>query len=142
MKTIIAAIALAAVTAVPASANTCVRQREIVSTHSDDGKNLIFRMHDGRVLVNHLQGICTDLRYEGFVWNVPGTEDICENQQTFQVIQSGQSCTLGKFEVVKKDKAAAPIRDRSVSARRQAARPPGHGSHSRPHPHRLCWSVQ
>ena len=34
------------------------------------------------MLVNHLQGICTDLRYEGFVWNVPGTEDICEYQQS------------------------------------------------------------
>ena len=106
MKTmIVAAIALAAA-AVPASANMCVMQRDIVSTHSEDGKNLFFKMRDGRTLVNHLQGICTDLRYEGFVWNIPGTEDICEFQQSFRVIQSGQSCTLGKFEVVK-DKQAA-----------------------------------
>ena len=102
---IVAAIALAAA-AVPASANMCVMQRDIVSTHSEDGKNLFFKMRDGRTLVNHLQGICTDLRYEGFVWNIPGTEDICEFQQSFRVIQSGQSCTLGKFEVVK-DKQAA-----------------------------------
>jgi hypothetical protein len=106
MKTmIVAAIALAAAV-VPASANMCVMQRDIVSTHSEDGKNLFFKMRDGRTLVNHLQGICTDLRYEGFVWNVPGTEDICEFQQSFRVVQSGQSCTLGKFEVVK-DKQAA-----------------------------------
>lgn len=105
MKTILAAIALVAVTAVPASANTCIRQRDIAGTHSDDGRSLTFRMNDGRVLVNHLHGICTDLRYEGFVWSVPGTEDICENQQSFKVINSGQSCTLGKFDVVK-DKAA------------------------------------
>lgn len=106
MKTmIVAAIALAAA-AVPASANMCVMQRDIISTHSEDGKNLFFKMRDGRTLVNHLQGICTDLRYEGFVWNIPGTEDICEYQQSFRVIQSGQSCTLGKFEVVK-DKQAA-----------------------------------
>lgn len=55
MKTIFAAIALVAVTAVPASANMCIRQRDIAGTHSDDGKNLMFRMNDGRVLVNHLQ---------------------------------------------------------------------------------------
>ena len=101
MKTILAAIALVAITAVPASANMCIRQRDIAGTHSDDGKNLMFRMNDGRVLVNHLQGICTDLRFEGFVWNVPGTEDICEYQQTLHVIQSGQICVLGKFEVMK-----------------------------------------
>jgi len=101
MKTIIAALALAAATITPASANICVRQRDILGTHSDDGKRLYFNMRDGRTLVNHLQGICTDLRYEGFVWKVPGTEDICEYQQSFSVIRSGQSCTLGKFEVVK-----------------------------------------
>ena len=105
MKTILAAIALVAVTAVPASANTCIRQRDIAGTHSDDGKNLMFRMNDGRVLVNHLHGICTDLRFEGFVWSVPGTGDICENQQSLTVLRSGQTCLLGKFDVVK-DKAA------------------------------------
>lgn len=107
MKTLIATLALVAVTTVPASANMCIHQRDIVGTSSKDGKNMTFRMNDGRVLVNHLQGICTDLQYEGFVWNVPGTEDICEYQQTFHVINSGQSCTLGKFEVVKGKPAAA-----------------------------------
>jgi hypothetical protein len=105
MKTIIATIALAAAMVVPASASICVMQRDIESTHSEDGRNLFFKMHDGRILVNHLQGICTDLRYEGFVWRVPGTEDICEYQQSLSVNRSGQSCTLGKFEVVK-DKPA------------------------------------
>jgi len=106
MKTTLAAIALAAANVMPASANMCVMQRDILSTHSEDGKNLTFKMRDGRTLVNHLQGICTDLRFNGFVWSVPGTEDICEYQQSFHVIQSGQSCTLGKFEVVKDKKAA------------------------------------
>jgi hypothetical protein len=108
MKTIIATIALAATTVMPASANICVMQRDIESTHSEDGRNLFFRMHDGRILVNRLQGVCTDLRYEGFVWKVPGTEEICEYQQSFNVIRSGQSCTLGKFEVVKDKPAAHP----------------------------------
>lgn len=102
MKTIMATLALVAVTAAPASAaNMCIRQSDIAGTHSDDGKNLTFRMRDGRVLVNHLQGNCSDLRFEGFAWNVPGTEDICENQQSLHVLQSGQICVLGKFQVVK-----------------------------------------
>ena len=108
MKTILATLALVAAGIAPASAdNMCIHQRDIAGTHSDDGKKLTFRMRDGRVLVNHLQGSCTDLRYEGFAWNVPGTEDICENQQSLHVINSGQICILGKFEVVK-DKAAGP----------------------------------
>lgn len=107
MKTIMATLALVAVTAMPASAgNMCIRQSDIAGTHSDDGKNLTFRMRDGRVLVNHLQGNCSDLRFEGFAWNVPGTEDICENQQSLHVLQSGQICVLGKFQVVK-DKPVA-----------------------------------
>jgi hypothetical protein len=101
MKTIIAVLAVFAGSVVPAWANMCIHQREIVSTHSDDGRNLTFRMVDGRILVNHLQGICSDLRFEGFVWSVPGTEDICENQQSLQVINSGQVCVLGKFDLVK-----------------------------------------
>jgi len=110
MKTIIAALvaglAVVTVIAVPASANMCIRQRDIDGTNSKDGKNLTFRMNDGRVLVNHLQGTCSDLRFNGFVWNVPGTQDICEYQQSLHVLQSGQICVLGKFDVVK-DKPAA-----------------------------------
>jgi hypothetical protein len=85
----------------------CVQSRDIESTNSKDGKLLTFRMKDGRVLVNHLQGVCSDLRYEGFVWTLHGTEDICEDQQSLKVLRSGQTCLLGKFDVVK-DK---PIRN-------------------------------
>ena len=102
MKTILAALALLAVAASPAAANMCVKSREIQSTDSKDGKLLTFKMRDGRVLVNHLQGICSDLRFEGFVWVLRGgDEDICENQQSLQVLRSGQTCLLGKFDVVK-----------------------------------------
>ena len=113
MKTIIATLlpaavlVLAAVLASPASANMCVQVRDIASTDSKDGKLMTFKMRDGRILVNHLQGICTDLRFEGFVWVVRGTEDVCENQQSLKVLRSGQICTLGKFDVVK-DKPKAP----------------------------------
>src|SRR5437868_9344421 len=104
MKTIIttiaAAITLAAIS--PASAaNMCVQSRDIQGTNSKDGKLLTFRMRDGRVLVNHLQGVCSDLRYEGFAWVLHGTEEICENEQSLKVLRSGQVCVLGKFDVVK-----------------------------------------
>lgn len=102
MKAIIAAIALIAAAATPASAaHMCVQTRDIVSTDSRDGKLMTFKMRDGRVLVNHLQGVCSDLRFEGFAWNVPGTQDICEFQQTLHVLRSAQSCVLGKFDLVK-----------------------------------------
>jgi len=102
MKTILAALALLAVAASPAAANMCVKSRDIQSTDSKDGKLLTFKMSDGRVLVNHLQGICSDLRFEGFVWVLRGgDEDICENQQSLQVLRSGQTCLLGKFDMVK-----------------------------------------
>ena len=102
MKTILAALALLAIAASPAEANMCVKSREIQSTDSKDGKLLTFKMRDGRVLVHHLQGICSDLRFEGFVWVLSGgDEDICENQQSLQVLRSGQTCLLGKFDMVK-----------------------------------------
>jgi hypothetical protein len=102
MKVVIATIALIAAATAPASAaNMCVQARDIVSTDSKDGRLMTFKMRDGRVLVNHLQGVCSDLRFEGFVWNVPGTEDICENQQSLKVLRSGQTCVLGKFDIVK-----------------------------------------
>jgi len=104
-KIIMTAIALMVAAASPASAKMCVQSRDIQSTNSKDGKLLTFRMKDGRVLVNHLQGVCSDLRFEGFVWVLHGTDDICENQQSLQVIRSGQICILGKFDVVK-DKPA------------------------------------
>ena len=105
MKTLIAAMALAAAMASPASANMCVRPRDILSTDSRDGKLMTFKMKDGRILVNHLQGVCSDLRYEGFAWSVPSTEDICEYQQSLKVLRSGQHCVLGKFDVIKDRRA-------------------------------------
>ena len=104
-KTIITAIALMVAAAPPVYAKTCVQSRDIQSTDSKDGKLLTFRMRDGRVLVNHLQGVCSDLRFEGFAWVLHGTEEICENEQSLKVLRSGQICILGKFDMVK-DKPA------------------------------------
>ena len=106
MKLIIATILLSAISPVSAAeaaqaAPVCLKVRDIVGTHSDDGKLMTFRLRDGRVLVNHLLGVCSDLKYEGFAWSVRGTEEICERQQSLKVLRSGQSCILGKFDLVK-----------------------------------------
>ena len=95
MKVIIATLALTIAAASPAAASMCVQSRDILGTNSKDGKLMTFKMRDGRILVNHLQGVCSDLKYEGFVWTVPGTGEICENQQSLRVIRSGQTCLLG-----------------------------------------------
>ena len=101
MKMFIAILVLTAAAASPAAAKMCVQSRDILSTDSKDGKLMTFKMRDGSVLVNHLQGICTDLKFEGFTWVLRGNDDICENQQSLKVIRSGQTCLLGKFDVVK-----------------------------------------
>jgi hypothetical protein len=103
----LASIGLAGAVISPAQA-LCVNQRDVISTDSKDGKNLIFRMRDGRTLVNHLQGTCNDLKFNGFVWVLHGTNDICENAQSLRVLQSGQVCVLGRFEEVKKAPPKAP----------------------------------
>lgn len=102
------ALGLLVAAILPAQA-LCVPQSDIVSTTpSNDGRLLTFKMRDGRVLVNHLQGRCSDLRFNGFVWVLRGNNDICENMQSLRVIQSGQTCLLGKFDPVGKTSPAAP----------------------------------
>ena len=107
MKVIIATLALTIAAMSPAAASMCVRTRDILSTNSKDGKLMTFKMRDGRILVNHLQGVCSDLKFNGFVWIIRGTQEVCENQQSLKVLRSGQICLLGKFDVVK-DKPKTP----------------------------------
>jgi hypothetical protein len=108
MPKILLGLGLLVATILPAQA-LCVSERDIVSTTpSNDGRQLTFKLRDGRVLVNHLQGRCSDLRFNGFVWVLRGNNDICENMQSLRVIQSGQTCLLGKFVSVGKTRPAAP----------------------------------
>ncbi len=105
MKTILTALIVAGAIAAPASAATCIDSRKIDSAHSDDGKTMIFKMKDGTTMVNHLQGVCSDLKFNGFAWTLrSGDTQICENQQSLRVIQSGQICVLGKFDPPKVSK--------------------------------------
>jgi hypothetical protein len=79
------------------AATTCLDIHEIVDTRSD-GKIMEFRMRDGQTYINHLQGSCSTLKYYSFVWTVHGMGQICEYVQSLQVLNTGQVCTLGKFD--------------------------------------------
>jgi hypothetical protein len=101
MKYILVLLALAGVVvSAPAyAAKTCLDTRKMVSSESKDGRTMVFKMRDGSTYVNHLQGFCPDLKFTGFAWQLhAGDTNVCENENTFQVLQSGQSCTLGKFD--------------------------------------------
>lgn len=101
MRTCMTALMVAAGVAMagPASAKMCIDARDIVSSKSDDGKVMVFQMKNGQTLVNRLQGLCPDLKFNGFVWQLrSGDTSVCEDSQSFQVLQSGQVCLLGKFD--------------------------------------------
>lgn len=76
----------------------CLSNQQVESARSDDGKTMIFRMRNGTTYINHMRGYCPGLRFDGFIWELRGTNDICENQQTLRVIRSGETCMLGKFD--------------------------------------------
>jgi len=110
MKQFVTALALACVAfAAPAmAAKQCIDMRDIVSSKSSDGKIMVFKMKDGRTWVNHLQGSCPDLKFNGFAWQShSGDTKVCENEQSFSVLQSGQICVLGKFDAPTMEKHAA-----------------------------------
>ena len=105
----LAGLALAGLAmAVPAYANTCLETRDMVSSTSKDGKIMVFKMRDGTTWVNHLRGSCPDLKYLGFAWTLhSGDTKVCENAQSFQVLQSPQVCVLGPFDAPIPAKPAA-----------------------------------
>lgn len=83
--------------AAPAS-RICLNNQDVVSATSNDGKTMIFKMRNGQTYINRLRGSCPGLRFNGFIWELRGINDICENQQTLRVIKSGEVCMLGKFD--------------------------------------------
>ena len=97
MRAIILSVLIAGLFAAPAATAICLRSQEIQGTTAPDGKTLIVKMRDGTVWRNRLQGNCSDLRFNGFVWVLRGPEGVCEYTQSLKVLQSGQICVLGKF---------------------------------------------
>ena len=60
---------------------------------------MVFKMRDGRTYVNHLQGACPDLKFNGYSWALRGGDTkVCEREQTLRVLQSGEVCVLGEFD--------------------------------------------
>lgn len=76
----------------------CLNNQDVQSATSNDGKTMVFRMRNGTTYINHMRGSCPGLRFNGFVWELRGINDICENQQTLRVLKSGEVCMLGKFD--------------------------------------------
>jgi len=110
MKKFMIASALLILAAPAYAGNMCIDSREIVSNTSKDGKTMVFKMRDGRTLVNHLHGSCPDLKFQGIVWQLhSGDTKICENEQSFQVLQSMQTCTLGKFDPADRQAMSKPV---------------------------------
>ena len=101
MKKILALLALSGVAvSVPAYAGKiCLDTRKMVSSASKDGHTMLFKMRDGSIYMNHLRGYCPDLKFTGFVWTLQsGDTNVCENENSFRVLESGQTCSLGKFD--------------------------------------------
>ena len=103
MKKFLTGLCLAAAAAMalttPAQA-LCVSERDIVNTTpSNDGKLLTLKMRDGRVLVNHLQGVCSDLQASTALSGFCMAPMIsAKTSRAIRVLQSGQTCLLGRFE--------------------------------------------
>jgi hypothetical protein len=96
-----AGMALAALIAVqPASAaaKLCLNIHDISTTKANrDGTTITFKMRDGKMWRNDLEGRCPDLDIDGFSWVIRGIDQVCENEQRLRVLQSGEVCVLGKF---------------------------------------------
>jgi len=84
-----------------AKAPICINTQDIISsTPNKDGSAIDFKMRDGKVWRNTLQSRCPDLRFNGFAWVIHGPTIVCENQQSFRVLQSPEICMLGKFTLL------------------------------------------
>ena len=76
----------------------CLRLRDIDSTNpSKDGASIDFKMRNGSHYRNDLRSRCPDLVFSGFKWVIHGPGEVCADQQTIRVLQSGEFCQLGKF---------------------------------------------
>ena len=109
----VAVLATMAALSVPAQAagNICISTRNIESsTPQQDGAAILFKMRDGTVWRNDLQGRCPDLKFNGFVWTIRNPGDtVCEREQTIRVLRSGEICTLGKFTQIAPPRGRKPM---------------------------------
>jgi len=101
MKTFTSALAAAAIAACAASpalaSPVCLWSYRIDHTSVLDSKNILFYMKDGKVWHNTLQNSCPSLNFHGFTMVMRGTDQVCSNQQSIKVIDSGEICMMGEF---------------------------------------------
>lgn len=98
----LAALIVMAAAPAMAAGGICLSTRNIDdTTPQKDGTAILFKMKDGSVWRNDLNGRCPDLKYNGFTWTTSNPlEQVCENEQTLTVFRSGEICALGKFTQV------------------------------------------
>jgi hypothetical protein len=99
---VLAAMIVTAIAPAQAAGPICISTRNILDTTPHrDGTSITFKMRDGSEWRNDLKGRCRDLKYNGFVWSTSNPlEQVCENEQTLEVLRSGEICALGKFTQV------------------------------------------
>lgn len=102
LRTAALGLTLTAVAMPALAAPICISTRDITGqTIEGKGKAIVFHMRNGTYMRNTLKGVCPDLVFDGFVWTVRNPDQtVCENMQTLRVLNSGEICTLGKFDQV------------------------------------------
>jgi len=97
--TVLAAAAIAVCAALPAkAASVCLQTFQIDHTSVLDTKTIIFHMKGGKAWKNTLLNPCAGLNFHGFIMNVHGgTDEVCSNQQSIKVLESGNICMMGEF---------------------------------------------
>jgi hypothetical protein len=78
----------------------CLRSEYIDRTDVVSPKQINFRMKDGTVYRSDLKTPCSGLKFNGFVYVTP-VDEVCGGFQSIRVLQTGQVCVLGKFNLEK-----------------------------------------
>ncbi|MGD0189697.1 MAG: hypothetical protein ABSD74_03030 [Rhizomicrobium sp.] len=68
----------------------------VIRTHVVDPRTILFYMPNGKVWVNHLSSPCRGLMFHGFEY-LTRQDELCSNQVSIRVIESGEVCKLGAF---------------------------------------------
>jgi hypothetical protein len=68
----------------------------VIRTHVVDPRTVLFYMPNGKVWVNHLSSPCRGLMFHGFEY-LTRQDELCSNQVSIRVLESGEVCKLGSF---------------------------------------------
>lgn len=80
-----------------AQAAVCLQNYQIRETSVKDARTILFHMQDGSVWRNTLRNECPGLKWYGFVYHLEGTNEICSNMQSIQILRTHEVCLLGEF---------------------------------------------